>query len=337
MVECNSLELGADFLNSILRPTYACSMARSRAGSPIDKVREPHTCVDCGVSFDPGKGTVTKRCLTCREKWNRERPDRKKPKRPPEPCLDCGTMIEPTTKGRIAKRCPACRQRHDTALIREHRKAGRYVMNGNRGTQHGDLRCEGCGVGLERSERGPSARYCVGCRRERHNAAARDRYASRQADRPWLKEIRCVDCQAQIPPAPPGQRRPVRCDECRPKHKKPFLKDPAKQRDKHLRRMYGMTIGDYDRRSSAQGGRCAICGRVETPLHVDHDHETKEVRALLCQRCNRMIGMAHDRPATLRSAANYLEAHDASEIPEDEDREPSEPEDFEELEFDTEP
>jgi len=62
-----------------------------------------------------------------------------------------------------------------------------------------------------------------------------------------------------------------------------------------------------------QDGVCAICG--EPPggrwkkLHVDHDHETGRVRALLCVSCNRALGWFRDNPEILRKAIVYLEEH----------------------------
>ena len=58
----------------------------------------------------------------------------------------------------------------------------------------------------------------------------------------------------------------------------------------------------------AQGGACAICRQVGK-LDVDHDHETRKVRALLCRSCNLMIGVMHEDSGRLRAAAEYLEAH----------------------------
>lgn len=64
----------------------------------------------------------------------------------------------------------------------------------------------------------------------------------------------------------------------------------------------------------AQGGVCAICRQPERTernrlLTIDHDHETGQVRALLCSQCNRAIGLLQDDPAVIRAAADYVQAH----------------------------
>lgn len=67
-------------------------------------------------------------------------------------------------------------------------------------------------------------------------------------------------------------------------------------------RKHGLTIAQYDELAAAQNYLCASCGKPETgrnqfgpiPLAVDHDHTTKLVRALLCMRCNRTLGMLED-------------------------------------------
>jgi hypothetical protein len=41
-------------------------------------------------------------------------------------------------------------------------------------------------------------------------------------------------------------------------------------------------------------------------LAVDHDHETKHVRGLLCANCNTALGKFHDNPDLLYRAADYL-------------------------------
>ena len=70
-----------------------------------------------------------------------------------------------------------------------------------------------------------------------------------------------------------------------------------------------------------QNGVCAICRQPEsrtwhgvkkqTDLAVDHCHETKRVRGLLCHKCNSILGYVKDSPVVLRTAADYLERHSA--------------------------
>ena len=58
----------------------------------------------------------------------------------------------------------------------------------------------------------------------------------------------------------------------------------------------------------AQGGLCAIC--QERPAeHVDHDHLTGTVRAMLCSCCNQGLGSFRDPADVMRAAISYLEAH----------------------------
>lgn len=95
--------------------------------------------------------------------------------------------------------------------------------------------------------------------------------------------------------------------------------DPREARIRGLKRYYGMTGEEYGAMVAAQNGVCAICHQPETAMlngvpkvmHVDHDHATGQLRALLCGSCNGMLGLAKDSPATLRAAADYLEHHAA--------------------------
>lgn len=83
-------------------------------------------------------------------------------------------------------------------------------------------------------------------------------------------------------------------------------------REHRLMRTYGLARGEYDRRFAEQDGGCAICRKALEDgrnLHVDHDHATGAVRALLCTSCNNLLGRANDDPALLRAAADYLDAH----------------------------
>lgn len=89
------------------------------------------------------------------------------------------------------------------------------------------------------------------------------------------------------------------------------MNNPGKIRAWQLSQ-YGITPDDYAAFFSAQNGRCAICG-TDTPskrrvfFDVDHCHTTGKVRGLLCEVCNRAIGLLKDSPEMLRRAADYLE------------------------------
>jgi hypothetical protein len=80
-------------------------------------------------------------------------------------------------------------------------------------------------------------------------------------------------------------------------------------RNYHLKKKYGMTAEQWDATFESQGCACAICKSRETSHHwcVDHDHESGEVRGILCSPCNILIGMAKDHPQVLDDAKRYLE------------------------------
>lgn len=53
-------------------------------------------------------------------------------------------------------------------------------------------------------------------------------------------------------------------------------------------------------------GLCEICGKIMTPYHIDHNHNSGEFRGLLCPQCNVMIGMANENGEILGAAIGYL-------------------------------
>lgn len=88
-------------------------------------------------------------------------------------------------------------------------------------------------------------------------------------------------------------------------------------RRNNVRRVFGISLEDYEFRFSQQGGCCSICeteislGRngPGRPAHLDHNHETGEIREFLCDRCNVMVGMSGESQDILSQAILYLEKY----------------------------
>jgi len=98
---------------------------------------------------------------------------------------------------------------------------------------------------------------------------------------------------------------------------KPDYKD--KERNKHLKREYGITLDEYNKMHDAQNGLCAMCFQPETVkshhtgevryLAVDHDHNTGKIRGLLCFRCNTMLEHFDKDLNKINAVIAYIEEH----------------------------
>lgn len=93
---------------------------------------------------------------------------------------------------------------------------------------------------------------------------------------------------------------------------------PEKGRKNRLMHKWKMTLHDYNLIMQTQNYGCGICGRKENLIHssgvkqdfaVDHDHDTGKIRGLLCDLCNKGIGMFKDRSDFLLFAHDYLKRH----------------------------
>jgi len=67
----------------------------------------------------------------------------------------------------------------------------------------------------------------------------------------------------------------------------------------------------FEAQLQEQKNLCAICG-VELTMgklgrHCDHNHETEQLRGVLCGFCNLGLGNFKEAPEKLRAAADYLE------------------------------
>lgn len=118
-----------------------------------------------------------------------------------------------------------------------------------------------------------------------------------------------------------------RCKSCdnearkayRAKHREKHLKS---QRERNWKHKYGIDRTEFEKMWSDQGGECEICSIKLTNIEIDNDpknksntacvdhcHSTGKVRALLCARCNKGIGMFDDDYETILMAAKYLKLY----------------------------
>ncbi len=71
---------------------------------------------------------------------------------------------------------------------------------------------------------------------------------------------------------------------------------------------YGISIEIYNETLARQGGGCAICSSKTRRFHVDHDHSTDKVRGILCDACNKALGVFGDSLAGVMRVVKYLRA-----------------------------
>lgn len=85
-------------------------------------------------------------------------------------------------------------------------------------------------------------------------------------------------------------------------------------RCRNYKHRYGIHGGEVDAMFEQQNGKCYICDKdiekhtntKSNALHVDHCHETGEVRRLLCMKCNTMVGVIEGNNVDLNRVIDYL-------------------------------
>ena len=91
--------------------------------------------------------------------------------------------------------------------------------------------------------------------------------------------------------------------------------NPTRAKKSYIKSTYGLTWEEYTKLYNSQQGKCAICNKYITievdksrtsTACVDHNHETGEVRGILCDSCNKGIGYLKDNIMILENAIKYL-------------------------------
>lgn len=202
-------------------------------------------------------------------------------------CTKCGltkplTDFSKAARGKYGRKasCKSCdanrhREQFVPAVVNEEQKRARYTKH-----QTGPRTCNRCGITKPRSE---------------FSMVRNGKYA------PVLKSF-CKACQATA---------------ARKWYSDNLQRALENRRRFQLDKLYGLTVAEYEERLQRQAGVCAICHRDEPIAHgrtgkkfrlsVDHCHDTGRVRGLLCQKCNRAIGLLGDSIDLLRKAIEYLE------------------------------
>lgn len=85
-------------------------------------------------------------------------------------------------------------------------------------------------------------------------------------------------------------------------------------KSERLKYVYKISLDIFNAMKESQNYCCVICGRHEDvvgkhKLVVDHCHESKKVRGLLCSNCNTALGQFKDDVRLLQNAIDYLTKH----------------------------
>lgn len=94
-----------------------------------------------------------------------------------------------------------------------------------------------------------------------------------------------------------------------------------KKTEYHYKRKYGISYEDYLIMCKDRKNKCDICQTKKVPagseirgskdhLVLDHCHETKKIRGILCQECNQGLGLFKDSSFNLEKAVIYLKNTD---------------------------
>lgn len=93
------------------------------------------------------------------------------------------------------------------------------------------------------------------------------------------------------------------------------------RRNQRLLKLYGISLEDYKDKLIKQDNRCAICKEIagdDRLLCIDHDHRCcptnltcgRCMRGLLCDRCNRVLGMIKDNIEISENILYYLNSYE---------------------------
>ena len=118
----------------------------------------------------------------------------------------------------------------------------------------------------------------------------------------WQKEKRawCAKCNT-LKPASEYVKKRNDCKECRSNY--------------HSLSRYGIDNNELKKLLYQQDNKCAICLqslKKRSECHVDHDHQTKVIRGILCRNCNTALGLLRDNYENFERGSKYLKKYQYS-------------------------
>ena len=151
---------------------------------------------------------------------------------------------------------------------------------------------------------------CSGCKQKKPVTD----FNKNRSEKDGLQD-RCRVCQSKAVKKSmqkPGAKRKHQDYQNKWRKGKGRLKTKIVRKKTLLKTRYGLTLEEYFLMYEAQDGVCPICKRVMLleKVTVDHNHQTGKIRGLLCNQCNRGVGLLRDSVTLLRNAADYLEKTD---------------------------
>lgn len=118
------------------------------------------------------------------------------------------------------------------------------------------------------------------------------RFAICHPDRKYHSKGLCTSCTATKWLANKVKNDKIHHDKRKQKLRDYYHLPNSKQRNRWYMKKYGICINDYNKILEMQNGNCAVCNQKTTiKLSVDHNHNTKTVRGLLCTYCNYLLGV----------------------------------------------
>ena len=124
------------------------------------------------------------------------------------------------------------------------------------------------------------------------------------------KEARCKECVSELRRQEYKEKKEFKLKAVQ----KYRNENPEKIRDIKLRQAYGVGIDYFNAKLKEQGGVCAGCKRdvktiwrgKQVAMALDHNHETKQVRGVLCIKCNRALGLLEENEQSFLNLIDYI-------------------------------